>query len=203
MKVFVKTIISLLSFFIIILLPIFFIVWQYNLFLPKQSQTDIYSLTNYQYIEYRDSTFDYLFYMSELPEIMTENEASHMEDVRNVFTVSMIILFLSSLLLLTIIIILIKKRKSQLIWQSIKRASFLVLAIIISLTLFSFLNFEKLFIYFHEIFFPQGNWMFPPNSIMVQVFSEKLFFNLTVISLVISIILSIFLTVLSFLKLKK
>jgi uncharacterized membrane protein len=37
--------------------------------------------------------------------------------------------------------------------------------------------FETLFTYFHLTLFPQGNWMFPPDSILVQFYPATFFAN--------------------------
>lgn len=39
------------------------------------------------------------------------------------------------------------------------------------------LNFEWAFTSFHHLFFPQGNWQFPTNSLLIRLFPEQTFFD--------------------------
>jgi uncharacterized membrane protein len=42
--------------------------------------------------------------------------------------------------------------------------------------------FDALFTLFHEVFFPQGNWEFPPNSNMIRLYPYA-FWQLTAVAL--------------------
>jgi len=199
MKKIIKTLISLFTFLSIFLLPIFFIIWQSNIFIPQNPTQEIPELSESTYRKYQSQTLGFLLNKSQLPAEMTEFEVSHMEDVKNVFVVSMGVLFFSIFL----ITFLVFKIKNKHVWQAFKKSSILAILIIVLLLILSLFNFENLFIYFHEIFFPQGNWMFPFDSLMVQVFPEELFENLAISSLVISFILALSLLFFSFYKIKK
>lgn len=195
----IKILITLFSVLIIFLLPIFFIVWQSNIFIPQTPTQEIPELSESDYRKYQSQTLGFLLNKSQLPAEMTELEVSHMEDVKNVFVVSIGVLFFSIFL----ITFLVFKIKNKHVWQAFKKSSILVILIIILLLILSLFNFENLFIYFHEIFFPQGNWLFAPSSLMVQVFPEELFKKLTISSFSISIIFALSLLFLSFNKIRK
>lgn len=182
MKKYIKILISLSSLLSIFLLPVFIIVWQSNIFLPQTSIYEIPKMSDEDYRKYQSQTIDFLLNKGQLPDQMTENEISHMEDVKKVFIISMVVLIISIIL----VVFLKFKTKKEYFMQALKESSILAFLIIILLLILSLFNFEILFIYFHKIFFPQGNWLFPVNSTMIQVFPESLFKKLAFYSFTIS-----------------
>ncbi len=203
MKNFIKIAITIFSFLIIFLAPVFFIVWQYNLFLPKTPGIEITELSNKEYRDYQEKVLGFLLNKSDLPDKMTQLEKSHLEDVKILFLGSTLVLFFSCLAFLLLVVSTKKRANDNLIWQGLKMASFFSLVIVFLLLFFTLFDFDNLFIYFHEIFFPQGNWLFPSSSLMVQVFPEELFKSLVAKSLVLSSLLALFLALLSFFKIRK
>lgn len=184
MKNFLKIIISFFSFFIVILIPIFLIIWQYNLFFPKTE--------NLYFKNYQEKVMGYLLNKDDLPIEMNELEVSHMKDVKNLILYAMIILLFSLIFLIFSYLILKRKNKLKLFYNSLKLSSFYIIILIIFLLL-TISNFDFVFIVFHEILFPQGNWLFPASSEMIQVFPESLFKKLFIYSLLMSSFLSTFL----------
>ncbi len=203
MKNFIKTSIAISSLLIILLFPVFFIVWQYNLFLPATPIVEIGELSDKEYRKYQESTLEFLLNKSELPQEMTELEKSHMQDVKTLVLASSFVLLFSFLIFLLFIFLSRKKKLLDQAWKGLKISSLITIFIIFLLILLSLFNFDALFLNFHEVFFPQGNWMFPADSLMVQVFPEALFKNLAVYSFTISFILAFFLYFISFYKIKK
>lgn len=184
MKNFLKIIISFFSFFIVILIPIFLIIWQYNLFFPKTE--------NLYFKNYQEKVMGYLLNKDDLLIEMNELEVSHMKDVKNLILYAMIILLFSLIFLIFSYLILKRKNKLKLFYNSLKLSSFYIIILIIFLLL-TISNFDFVFIVFHEILFPQGNWLFPASSEMIQVFPESLFKKLFIYSLLMSSFLSTFL----------
>jgi len=43
----------------------------------------------------------------------------------------------------------------------------------------SIFSFDFLFTTFHVIFFPQGNWMFDPSSLLITMFPQTFFFDIS------------------------
>lgn len=123
---------------------------------------------------------------------MNELEVSHMKDVKNLILYAMIILLFSLIFLIFSYLILKRKNKLKLFYNSLKLSSFYIIILIIFLLL-TISNFDFVFIVFHEILFPQGNWLFPASSEMIQVFPESLFKKLFIYSLLMSSFLSTFL----------
>ena len=108
----------------------------------------------------------------------TEKEISHMDDVRALL-LKIFFLFCVSLIILVILLILARKSPG-----GILRAAGRVSVISSSAVLFIFIllyflsiNFSHLFDNFHLIFFPQGNYMFPENSLLITLFSFNFFYQ--------------------------
>jgi len=107
---------------------------------------------------------------------LTQNEQSHMADVRTLVYTS-VVLFLLTL------------------WTSrnfgVHRFSgyglLLVLAFLTGIALKGFSGFwEK----FHQVLFPQGNWTFPADSMLIQLYPENYFFAASLIFAAILIIIA-------------
>ncbi len=102
----------------------------------------------------------------------TDNEISHLEDVR-VLTDRLLIIFYSSLGLFVLSSILLVSKKIALFFKSMGLvfvgSAGLVGAILVLLYLFS-QNFWVFFEQFHQVFFPQGNYMFPADSLLITLF---------------------------------
>ncbi len=107
---------------------------------------------------------------------LNEDEQSHMSDVRNLVYAS-VVLFLLSL------------------WSSrnfgVHRFSgyglLLFLAFLTGIALKGFSGFwEK----FHHVLFPQGNWSFPADSILIQLYPENYFFAASLLFAAITVIIA-------------
>lgn len=121
----------------------------------------------------------------------TEKEISHMDDVRALL-LKILFLFCGSLIILIILLILAGKSS-----RGILRAAGRVSVISSSAVLFIFIllyflsmNFSHLFDNFHLIFFPQGNYMFPENSLLITLFSFNFFYQFFIRLAISSLILS-------------
>jgi len=127
-----------------------------------------------------------------------KNEISHLNDVR-VLLKKIIFIFYVSLALFLILLIVIFEKKYLFY---IKNIGYIFLfsscVLIFFLVSLYFLgnNFPYLFENFHYIFFPQGNWAFPENTLIITIFPfgffYDFFFKLLGSSFIISIILFIF-----------
>lgn len=92
------------------------------------------------------------------------------------------------------------RKSNKTILKSLKYSS--VGALIIPIVFVSF--FDEMFVVFHEIFFPQGNWMFSlRTSLMVNIYMEAFFLNFCINLAVILLALCIMVFTLSKIKLKK
>ena len=114
--------------------------------------------------------------ITELP--FTEDERSHLVDVKGVINGFSVFLYICYFLFFIILLILFKLLKVD--YKVIFNAIFLG-AILTIMTAFVFyllsLNFSSSFVGFHQIFFPQGNWQFPSDSLLIQISPESLFYD--------------------------
>lgn len=113
-----------------------------------------------------------------------DNEKSHMEDVKKIISNITFFYYLSTVLfiiLLFIIYILSKKDKILFIENISKILLFSSSAALLFLLIFflwSVFSFETLFLLMHTLLFPQGNWMFPNDSLLIILFPENFFFSI-------------------------
>jgi hypothetical protein len=103
-------------------------------------------------------------------DLYTPNEISHLLDVRKLLLFNLILLFFCLMVL---------RSRFQSVWQA-KILLFSTLTGIIFVLLFFlsiYLFWNQLFILFHQLLFPQGNWTFPSNSLLIQNFPERYWIN--------------------------
>ena len=88
------------------------------------------------------------------------------------------VLFYLLLLIITLILTCYKKNKHQTMKllkyggiTSISFAAFIFLSVVFS--------FNTSFSTFHQIFFPQGNWVFPSNSLLIRTFPIEFFISIS------------------------
>ena len=138
--------------------------------------------------ENQDATIKSLVDNENLELNYTTNEQSHLEDVKKVMN-GLDYLFYLSLLVVTFIITIYKKKKDV-----IKKLFYYggISSLIFSgiIMLFSLLSFNFTFKIFHKILFPQGNWLFPVDSLLIQTFPIQFFVTISLKIMVIAIIIA-------------
>lgn len=108
---------------------------------------------------------------------LTENEMSHLEDVKKVMNYIDYAFYF--LLLVLIIILTYHKQDQEQIKKLFKYGGITTVVSILFVLLFSLTFFDSLFTIFHQIFFPQGNWTFPGSSLLIQIFPLQFFINIS------------------------
>jgi uncharacterized membrane protein len=124
----------------------------------------------------------------------TEEEISHMVDVRGLIFRILLFFYVSLIVLVVLVLLLlILERK----YSKRFRSTGLVFVVSSSAVLFMFivlyilsLNFSSLFDNFHLIFFPQGNYMFDSNSLLITLFPFNFFYQYFTKIVIGSIVLS-------------
>mgnify|MGYP001039793121 CR=1 FL=1 len=112
---------------------------------------------------------------------MTTDEVLHLKDVRRLLLISLLVLLISFRLSRSAWNNRLPKRTYRLPTTKpsyIQRFAMVVGAFFILIFLgISFIgkNFTQQFIYFHHIFFPQGNFFFPESSILIMTYPEQFF----------------------------
>lgn len=67
----------------------------------------------------------------------------------------------------------------------------LTVAVICFLGIFVVTSFNSFFITFHEMFFPEGNWQFPPGDHMITLFPDGFWSNTTTLVGIVTLVLAI------------
>jgi len=179
-----KVLLVLLIILAISLIPLInfhLIVYNENLYKNEFAKLNIYD--NFEDKKYPDGALSgILDYFknenNEIPQIedFNEMENSHMRDVK--LLINRVILFEIFLIFLWIILFLIFIVKKDLIYQFSRIIFYsggsLIILILFFMTI-SIFAFDFAFIIFHKIFFIQGNWAFPSNSNMIQLFPSQFF----------------------------
>ena len=106
--------------------------------------------------------------------LFNANEVSHMADVKALFLRVYRVQAISAVVLITLALLAAwrLRREAFLVVASwLRRGTALTAAVILALGLLSVVAFRQVFIVFHYIGFPQGNWVFDPRTeYLVQVF---------------------------------
>lgn len=122
-------------------------------------------------------TLDYVFGKGDLDVDYTAEEASHLEDVRQVIkwmNYYFVFLLLAEILILVVIFNLDRKE----LWKAFFYGGIVSTSVLGVTLLWAFFDFSSLFTFFHQIFFPMGNWQFPVGSKLVTLFDYYFFFSL-------------------------
>ena len=124
----------------------------------------LHSIGKEQSVEPTKELFSAFIGLGEIPSLFNAQEASHMEDVAQLFRAGFVLFVVITL------IFLYCARKNP----GIVRNGFIILAIM--LILLAIIPFQTVFTLFHLIFFPQGNWTFDSGSYIIQSYPFIFFF---------------------------
>lgn len=131
-----------------------------------------------------ENIFSFFKGKSEL-KYFTDKEKSHMQDVKFVISGINFIYYSSTIFFIIIFIILyIFSKKNKLLF--IEHLSKILLygagtALIFLILIFLWIvfSFDTLFLLMHLALFPQGNWMFDSSSLLITLFPERFFFDIS------------------------
>ncbi len=127
------------------------------------------SIESFDASDYTHQIISFFTYRSSTIPFLQSDEFQHMTDVRFVFALIHIFSILLIIFLYTQREIITKKFLNTAAKRGILASGFLLILM--------FLSFNQLFTLMHYIFFPQGNWSFPPDSQLIQLLPLE-FFNL-------------------------
>jgi integral membrane protein (TIGR01906 family) len=177
---------SIAIFIIIILGSLNMMIFNKEFYYREYSKSGIYKNLPTD-VDARNVTNNVLKYFRNTAELgyFTEDEKSHMRDVKDLIHVMQIIYYSAAALSIGLFYYcyrrfrhdkyhFIKILSNILLYSSIAAATFMILIFLASV-----FNFEIVFRIFHLIFFPQGNWMFDSSSLLITVFPEQFFFDIS------------------------
>lgn len=133
-----------------------------------------------------------------------ENENSHMHDVKllikGLIFLEIVLIYAWILLFLAFISykIDITHQLGKILFYSSTVIIFLLIIFIITVKF----AFDNAFIIFHKLFFPQGNWLFSPDSTMIKLFPQEFFSDVFIKLLVNTTITTILIFIIGALILK-
>lgn len=116
-----------------------------------------YAIQHTQGKEDTQQVLQYFWHGGTMPEAFNEQEAQHLTDVKHVLW-GIAIIFLLSIIGLFFLPIT----------PSLLRTTGIVVLVLLCLS--AIIPFNTLFTLMHHVFFPQGNWMFPATSTLIQYY---------------------------------
>ncbi len=189
---------SILLIIIILFTPLFHNVFNLKHYTTLYEENNVFSVLNKEdVLNITEKMFKYFKYEEELDYLdpsfqvryseesrsavafFTPDEVSHLNDVRELLA-KIFILYFSSILLVIIGIILLIDKNIKIFIRNLGKifviSSVSILLFIAILYLLG-KNFPVLFDNFHLIFFPQGNFTFPENSLIITLFPFGFFYG--------------------------
>jgi len=102
----------------------------------------------------------------------TTDEISHMTDVRRVFDGAKL-LIPAGFFVMAIRLQRARAQSAEAMLRLVRDGAFAAGAVVAALGLFAALAFDQAFLFFHEVFFPQGNFLFDPaTSNLVRLYPD-------------------------------
>lgn len=148
--------------------------------------SEVEKTTAHNYLEdasfYYLNVYDFLVFQRELSSDFTESEASHMRDVRVLFNVFRLLSLLFVVFLIFYLFYLFKIKNDFLLknfFNSLFSGAVISFFVVVFILFFSLVNFGFSFNVFHYVFFPQGNWLFPFDSLLITLFPQEFFFGIS------------------------
>jgi integral membrane protein (TIGR01906 family) len=99
----------------------------------------------------------------------------HLMEVKNLFSIVLVTNLFCVLVVLMTFSLLFLKKEINLIKYALFYSSVLTLAVILTVSVFTYINFYFWFLMFHRILFSDNLWLFEPNDILVKIFPAQFF----------------------------
>lgn len=139
----------------------------------------------------QEEVFQFLQGKEQLPAEYTALEKSHLEDVRQVMKWMDLALGIVLIIILSLIVYLKNKDEVELLRKSLQYGGIATMGLIGALLLLIFFDFTTIFTAFHQLFFPQGNWMFPADSLLIQTFPVEFFIRVSQVIFLFTVLLGL------------
>jgi hypothetical protein len=105
------------------------------------------------------------------PPLFTDDEYAHMADVRRVFEVAKFAVPVS-LIVIVIRMQRARQRGGRAMWGLVRDGGVAAAIVLAAVGVVAAVAFEALFLAFHYVFFPQGNFLFPPTSNLIRLYPD-------------------------------
>ncbi len=152
----------------IILFPFMCILLSFFVLISDTSFTYLL-LDNPEAVQPTKQLTQYFFGKVEVPTVFSSDERMHLADVKRLISYAYYVL---EILIIILAYCMLENWRKIIKWGT---------GLLILLFLMAFLTpFDNFFTYFHEIFFPQGNWMFAADSTMIMFYPTAFFMNYSI-----------------------
>lgn len=112
----------------------------------------------------------------------------HLQDCIPIFVTARIMIVLSLVFALVGILLLILRRRRKLAGWIMFVTPLAVIGITTALGIWAFVDFDSLFTKLHSLFFANGTWLFPADSLLITLFPEGFWMGMGIVWVVVSII---------------
>ncbi len=149
----------------VVFLPFFLLLFSYTLVVASSPLT----------VEQQD-VFQFLDGKQELSAKYTAEEVSHLRDVIRVMKQVNFTFYVLGIMM--VILVAYSWEKKDLLQNMLRYGGIATAVFLLLLLLFTVIDFNGLFTLFHQLFFPQGNWQFPADSLLIRTFPVDFFVSL-------------------------
>lgn len=105
--------------------------------------------------------------------VYNERELRHMEDVKNVVRIAMIVLYTDLILLFGFGWYSNNTGELNGFLENLSRGGYLTVGVVLAIIVFILINFNTFFVMFHRIFFEGDTWLFRYSDTLIRLFPEK------------------------------
>ncbi|MFA4886953.1 MAG: TIGR01906 family membrane protein [Candidatus Nanoarchaeia archaeon] len=177
-----QALLSLSLFFLILFGTLYFVSFDKEFYVNKFEHYNVYPQFEEDKTTINQEFFnvlDYLKYPWKNLEsnFFNEKERAHLIDVKRLYLILEVILFLSLIVFIGSTYYFLKNKLVKSYTHSLILGSSLVLAFFLFLTTCILINFEQTFILFHKLLFTNDLWMLNPETDnLIKLLPEELFF---------------------------
>lgn len=119
---------------------------------------------------------------------LPSSAVDHLQDCVSIFVTARIAIIISLVFATIGIVLLIIRRRRQLAGWILFITPLAVIACIIALGLWAFFDFDSLFTALHSLFFSNGTWLFPADSLLITLFPEPFWMGMGIVWVSVSIL---------------
>jgi len=175
MKIIIRFLIIIATTIFLLLTPLFLLLWQPQIVWQTVANTQTSQLSAIDLETITKQTLKYLLTRKDVPEVFPVAEVSHLADVANLFYFGELILLGAVVLLGGFYIFFRILGALDDFYRLLRNGAIFALFFIFVLAFLALVDFAVSFLYFHHVFFPQGNFTFSGSSILIQIFTERFF----------------------------
>jgi integral membrane protein (TIGR01906 family) len=124
------------------------------------------------YLNYRHDDLTFGYDAEDDTVAMSPTEIRHMEDVKDVYTMLRIVALISLGIVIGITVVMYKKDKLWL-YQSYKHIFYLPLAFFAFVGTWFLIDFNRIFTWFHELFFNNDDWLIPEYNVLIPLLPQN------------------------------